>query len=151
MDHRHNRTTGGGSRTGSPSVAVVGDDAARGVATRLADSATVQYLSDDEHLVQQAANQGLAAESVDVTDVGSLCAAAGDDLDAAVVSLDPDRTALLTAQSLRTTCDVEHVIVCVSETAYRDAFEDTELRIVDAASLLTGAIREKLPLADGDA
>mgnify|MGYP006288264941 FL=1 len=137
------RRLSGGSAADSRSLLIVGGDGAMGLATHLDESATVRFASNDERLVRQADGAGLDAHRVDLTDAGSLCPVASG-VDTAVVASDLDRTALLTAQLLRVSCDVDEVIACVAGRAYRDAFENTDIHLVDTPSLLAGAIRDQL-------
>ncbi|WP_299264262.1 NAD-binding protein [Halorientalis sp.] len=125
------------------SVVVVGGDGGRGLASRFDESATVRFVSDDGSLVRRAADEGLDAHCVDVTDASSLYPVV-ERFDTAIVTFDPDRTALFTAQLLRACCGVETVIACVTDATYRDAFAETDIRFVDPPSLLAGAVRERL-------
>jgi Trk K+ transport system NAD-binding subunit len=136
-----------GFSSGEASIVVIGGSEARGLAARLDESATVRFVSDDGALVRRAADAGLDAHCVDVTDAASLYPAV-EGFDTAIVTFDPDRTALLIAQLLRTSCGIETVIACVTESAYRDAFAETDIRFVDPPSLLAGAVRERLTEAD---
>jgi len=137
----------GGFTTEDRSLLIVGGDGAMGLASHLDESATVRFASDDDRLVRQADAAGLDAHHVDPTAAGSLCPVASG-VDTAVVVFDPDRTALLTAQLLRVSCDVDEVIACVAGRTYRDAFENTDIHLVDQPSLLAGAVREQLSIPE---
>lgn len=134
-----------GSPENSPTVVVVGSGAARTLATQLDDTATIRYLSSDQKQVKQARSLGLDAHCVDVGDAGSL-APVVETADAAVVTLDSDRSTLLTAQLLRACCGIETVLATVTEPVYRDAFEGSEIQFVDAQSWLAGVVRDELSL-----
>lgn len=147
MPSIQNRRTLTATLDGQPSVLIVGGEAAMELATILDETAPVRFVSDDEKHAGQAARVGLDARTVDVTDAGSLCRVA-EDVDAAVVDFEPDRTALLTAQLLATSCGVDDVLACISNETYRDAFEASDIRFLDGSSLLAGAVREELLLPE---
>jgi Trk K+ transport system NAD-binding subunit len=127
----------------SASIVVIGGDGGRGLASNLDESATVRFLSDDGTHVRRAADAGLDAHCVDVTDASSLYPVV-EEFETAIVTVGPDRRALFTAQLLRACCGIETVIACVTEAAYRDAFAETGIRFVDPPSLLAGVVRERL-------
>ncbi|WP_136717938.1 hypothetical protein [Halorientalis salina] len=127
-----------------PSVVVIGNAVAKNLATGLDESATVTFASSDDVVVRQATASGLDAHCVDVTDAGSLCPVA-EGSDTAIVVLEPERTALLAANLLRSSCGIDDVVAVVSEPTYLEAFDATDIELLDTRTWLLDAVQEQLP------
>jgi len=125
-------------------VAVIGDEKAKAVAGHLDESYDVTFLSDGDEVVEAAERAGVEARQVDPTDGHRLREhAAGIDL--AVVGTARDRTTLLAAQLLRTTCDVDRVVVQVNDPANRDLFDGIDVQILEAWDLVAPSVEGALP------
>jgi Trk K+ transport system NAD-binding subunit len=130
-----------------PVLLVVGDEAAKGLATRLADSATVRFASGDESIIERARSQGLESAHVRPTEAASLCGVTTD-VDVALVVTDADRTTLFTAQLLKTCCDVPSVVACLRDASNRDVFRNTRITVVDTPDVVAAAVSDVLPVTE---
>lgn len=103
-------------------VVVVGSSReTQALATRLAESFDVTYVSDRAGLVDAARAEGVDAHRDSLDDETDLCAS-DIAVDAADVATDHDRTSLLLAQRLTTSGEITDLVVRVNDPAREDAF-----------------------------
>lgn len=135
----------GASRTrpappGTPMIRtlIVGGDHVGGqLAVLLADVDAVQYLDDDPVDVTEA---GVVGREVDITDRRQLERVGLDDAETVVVASESDSVNLLVSQLIRTSFDVDRVIVRINDPRNRDLFEATGVETVCVADALARAL-----------
>lgn len=124
-------------------VLVVGDETARGIANRLADSTPVEFATADATIAAGARSVGIETHTVDVTKAADL-AAVTRDIDVGVVAAGQDRTTLLVAQLLRTRCEVDHVVAGVADERHTEAFAAADITPVRLDAVLAEAVSDVL-------
>lgn len=126
------------------SVLVVGSThEARALASRLADTFDVQFISDNRPLLEAAEADGLEAVYTSL-DNGIDLAAVDLSADAAVVAATRDRTNLLVAQQLRTRGDVPRLVVRVNHPDRKAVFTPLGVETVCGTDVLAPAVRSSL-------
>lgn len=118
-----------------PTVLVVGSEAAKGLASHLADRWEVRLVSGDGRVARAAERDGLAARRADVTS-GSELEPHADGVEVAVVAAERDRESLLVAQLLRTVGGVEAVAVALNDPGNREFFEGVDVEVLNGQSAL---------------
>ena len=117
---------------------IVGGDHVGGqLAVRLADVDAVQYLDDDP---VDATEAGVVGRDVDITDRRQLERVGLDDVETVVVASERDSVNLLVSQLIRTSFDVDRVIVRINDPRNRDLFEATGVETVCVADALARAL-----------
>lgn len=127
-----------------PAVLVVGGELAFGIARTVEESATVQFVTDDEALAERGTAAGCRTKTADLTDASALAASAGD-VDTAVVACGSDRRNLLVSQLLGSCCGVDRVVVGVTDGTDRDVFAGTDVDLVGLDAVFADVAAEVLP------
>jgi len=117
---------------------IVGGDHVGGrLAIRLADVDTVQYLDDDP---VDATEAGVVGREIDITDRRQLERVGLDDVETVVVASETDSVNLLVSQLIRTSFDVDRVIVRINDPRNRSLFETTGVETVCVVDALARAL-----------
>ena len=129
---------------------IVGGDHVGGrLAARLAHVDVVGFL-DDEFPVSETEAEVVGRE-VDITDRRQLEQVGLDDVETVVVASERDSVNLLVSQLLRTTFDVDRVVVRINDPQNRAPFEETGVETVCVADALSRALEDAVVRDDEDA
>lgn len=123
-------------------VLVVGEEAAKGLATHLAEDWDVRLLSNDESIIGNVATNQFESDVVEY-EAGVLQDHV-DDEDTAVVVTERDQVGLLVVQSLNACCNVDQIFVRVDDPQNRHAFEDLDCEILETGAVLRPEVEQAL-------
>lgn len=131
-----------------PSVLVVGGNyLGTTLASNLAEEYEVTFLSREPGPVERAARDDVTAHHVDSVDAQAFQRAGADRASVAIAVAEQDSVNLLAAQLLRTTFDVEYVVVRVNHPDRVDSFEDLGVEPVCLSTSVFEAVSERLETA----
>lgn len=102
----------------------------------------VLFFDPNPDVVERAANLGATAAAVEITDPKALEAALSDvdTIEAALVAVENDATALLVGQLAKTKGDARMVIVLMHDRQNQEPFEASEMIPVNATTALADAV-----------
>lgn len=123
-------------------IVIGGDYVGPALADRLREAGPVVFLADCPETVERVRDSGVDGHLVDPTNRRDLETVLRDPATTAVVSTNSDSVNLLIAQHLRTTFDVDRIVVRVNDPRNREAFADREFETVSVSDALADSLRE---------
>jgi Trk K+ transport system NAD-binding subunit len=141
---------GGGSSGNEYALVVGGGHVGRTVASHLGDDYDVVFVSQNRQVVERSTRGDITAHYAEEIDANTLAKVNAEDASLAVVASPDDGVNFLVSQLLRTTFDVENVVIRIDNRENADSFDDLDVETVCIPDLLVEEVAARLESAADD-